>query len=65
MKDINEFMKDLNKLVETPFVTANFGDNWKEYASENISNEDAINIAWIQGRKAILLERALREHYKK
>ena len=47
-------------LIDSQFVTGQFGDNWKEYAKENIDIDEIINIAWIQGRKAILLERVIK-----
>jgi hypothetical protein len=45
-------------------VTAKFGDNWKEHQKRmflegQISIEHIIEIAWIQGRRSLLLEKEL------
>ena len=63
MKDteIKEIINQINESIEKPFVTPQFGDNWKEYAKKHQDIDTVINIAWRQGRKAILLERALIE----
>ena len=52
-----------------PMVTPRFGNNWKESTLEKVNNgdmtvEDVIHIAFLQGRKAILLEEALRQNVK-
>lgn len=40
------------------FVTAKFGDNWKDFFgnSGRLTLQDLSDMAWIQGRRAILLE---------
>jgi hypothetical protein len=58
-KMIDRFIQDIRNQVEGKMVTANFGDNWKDYAKD-MSQEAVIEVAWLQGRYAILLERALR-----
>lgn len=60
MKTIEEILKEVEEKIETDFVTARFGNNWKNHAKENYEKDDIINIAWIQGRKALLLEMALK-----
>ena len=61
MKTIDEMLKKIDKDVEKPLVSAQFGDIWKSHAIEHYNFHDIVNIAWRQGRRAILLERALRE----
>lgn len=59
-----EFQKFLEKVwrrIDEPMITAKFGDNWKEWAKENHSHDDSIEIAFKQGRRAILLEDKLKE----
>jgi len=57
----DEILKQITEQTEKPFVTAQFGDNWKNHAKENYDIDTIIDIAWKQGRRAILLERKLRE----
>jgi hypothetical protein len=59
-----ELIEEIDKKAEKPFVTAQFGEHWKEHIRKQFNNGDVdidmiINIAWKQGRKAILLEKAL------
>jgi hypothetical protein len=66
--DIEEILKQIDETCTEPFVTARFGENWKqfmkeEYLTENCDIDSIINIAWKQGRKAILLEKTLRGVY--
>ena len=66
-KEVKEFLNNLNEMIEKPFVTARFGDNWQELIKEQMLNGETdidiiIRTAWKQGRKAILLERALKEY---
>ena len=61
---VDEILKQINDTIHKPFVTAQFGDHWKEHAKKNMDIDTVINIAWQQGRKAILLERALGEYDK-
>jgi hypothetical protein len=61
MKTIEEVLKQIDEDIEKPFVTAQFGDIWKSHAIDHYDFPDVVNIAWKQGRRAILLERVLRE----
>lgn len=54
-----QIMKDIEDNIEKPLISATFGDKWKENALQNYPLEVAVNIALKQGRRAILLERAL------
>lgn len=54
-------IQKVDELAQQDFVTAKFGNHWKEHAKENIEVDQIIDIAWTQGRRAILLERALKE----
>lgn len=64
MKTIDEIIiEQVDSKVDLPIVTAKFGDNWKLRAKE-YDKDAVINIAWTQGRRAILLERLLRECFK-
>jgi len=52
-----------------PFVTPRFGNHWKEHTKEKIENgdmsiDDVIHIAWLQGRRALLMEEYIKEHAK-
>lgn len=60
---LNEILAEVEKTIDYPFVTAQFGDNWREHAIEHYSIEDIANTAWRQGRKAILLERYIEEMF--
>lgn len=60
-------LETVDEQIDKPLVSARFGDNWKTCQAVIISDRDSlINIAWRQGRRAILLERVigklLREH---
>jgi hypothetical protein len=59
MSEFKELMASIEAAVEKHIVTANFSDEWQEHALKNLTLEQAVNIAWVQGRKAILLEIAL------
>jgi hypothetical protein len=68
MKPIDEIIYDINENCTKPFVTARFGENWKRLIKEQLESGecdiyDIIDIAWRQGRKAVLLEEALRSVY--
>lgn len=59
MEDPNEVINSIYEKVEKPLVTPRFGDNWKEHVKEEEGEYDRdtlINMAWTQGRRAILLE---------
>jgi len=59
-KTAEEIIGQIEKSINSPFVTAAFGDGWKEHAKLNYPLDMVIDIAWLNGRKAILLERELR-----
>lgn len=70
MKKNEEILKNIlekiDKNVLKPFVTAQFGDHWKEHTKKQfligeMDIDDIINIAWKQGRKTILLEKTLNQ----
>ena len=59
-KLIDKYIDSLEKDVDKPFITPRFGDNWKDYARQQQDYESLLDIAWRNGRLAIILERALR-----
>jgi hypothetical protein len=66
MKKAEQILKQIDEDIEKPFVTARFGDQWKDYIKGQVDEgecdvDSIINIAWKQGRRAILLERAIVE----
>ena len=66
MKISEQIIEDVDRLVDTPFVTARFGDNWKEHQKRmldegQIDIDMLLDIAWRQGRRGILLEKALQQ----
>ena len=56
---LKEIINRINSQVEKPLISPMFGDNWRESMGINLSNATLINMAWTQGRRAILLEREL------
>jgi hypothetical protein len=60
----DEILKQIDADIEKPFVTAYFGNNWREHAKENYDIDAIINIAWKQGRRAILLEKIIEQILK-
>lgn len=55
----------VDELVDKPFITAKFGDNWKEHTKKMLNEgqmdiDSIIDIAWKQGRRGILFEKALK-----
>jgi len=58
---MEKILKDIEEMIEKPFVTATFGDNWRQHAKENYDLDSVIDIAWKQGRRSVLLERKLAE----
>lgn len=65
MNEIDNLLKVINDDIEKPFITARFGDNWKEHQKRmldegQINIDMILDIAWKQGRKNILLEKYLR-----
>jgi hypothetical protein len=59
-EDIEEILERIDKDIEKPMVTAQFGDMWKSHAIDHYMFHDLVIIAWKQGRRAILLEKELR-----
>jgi len=45
MKKSEEILKKIDEVVEQPFVTATFGDGWKEHAEKYYPKDILINIA--------------------
>lgn len=65
MKKSEQIIEQINERIEKPLVTAKFGDNWKEHQKRMLDegqiNVDVfIEIAWKQGRRALLMEDAIR-----
>lgn len=60
MKKVDEILTEIDQRIKQPFVTPKFGDNWKEWAKSNLALNDLLDIAWMQGRRALLLEEALK-----
>lgn len=56
---MEDLLNKIDKMVEEPFITPNFDDNWKEYAKNHLDMDVIIDIAWKQGRKNILMEDAM------
>lgn len=61
MTKLEQILKEVDESIEKPMITPKFGDNWRTYAKDNMDVEMLAHIAWKQGRKAILLERKLKE----
>ena len=63
MELFEQFLDDVERMAigEAEFITAAFGDNWKEYARQNADKEQLIDIAWKQGRRAEILQRSCKE----
>lgn len=61
MSKADEIFKRVDELEKTEFVTPKFGNNWKQFAKELDDIDAIINIAHKQGRRAILLEIAIKE----
>lgn len=63
IKKYNELLEQINISAKQvgAFTTANFGDNWRDYAKANLSYDDILNIAWVEGRRAVLLQYALKK----
>lgn len=60
METLEQILERVNNSISSPLVDSRFGDNWKESpVLQNMSPEVLIELAWSQGRKAILLEREL------
>lgn len=59
IEDFHSIVERVDRNWEKPFVTATFGDNWKEHASKHYDKDALIDIAFKQGRKVALLEREI------
>ena len=57
--DSKKIISKIEQDIDKPMVTAKFGDNWREHAMKMYDIDNVFEIAWRQGRKAILLEREL------
>jgi len=61
-KEINAFFDQIiqrvDSSIDSKLVSAKFGDKWKVHAID-YDKDTLINIAWRQGRRAILLQREL------
>ncbi len=60
--DFEETLENIESKINAPMVTAKFGDNWKEHAKKNYDYDTVLNIAFKQGRYALLLEEELKKH---
>lgn len=65
MKMADEILKEVESNIEKPFVTGKFGDNWRVHQKRmldegQITVDMLLDIAWKQGRKALLLEDVVR-----
>jgi hypothetical protein len=64
-EDAEKVIEQIEARVETPFVTAQFGNNWEEHIKRQLRKHDCdvetiIHIAWLQGRRSLLFEKELR-----
>lgn len=59
--DIEEEIKKVDDDCLKPFLTAQFGDRWKDHARKNYTPDIVLDIAFKNGRKVVLLERLLRK----
>lgn len=64
MSKIEDILEKVDKQAKEPLVTAKFSNNWKAHAKDNINIDDMTDIAWYQGRRAILLERIIEKLIK-
>lgn len=70
MTELEKILKEVNDRIEKPLVDARFGDNWREHqkrmlAEGQINTDMLFDIAWKQGRRAILLERVIEAYINK
>jgi len=66
MKKAEQIINQVNEQVDKPFVTARFGNNWKEHQKKmldegQISIDDIIDIAWRNGRQVVLFTQAIQD----
>lgn len=64
MSRAEEIIDEINKLIESEMTTSKFGDKWKERVRMQLEEgtmdiDMVLNIAWKQGRRALLLEDTL------
>lgn len=55
-REFENIIDSVEARIQGPMVTARFGDGWRNQAAKTYSKETAIEIAFINGRRAILLE---------
>ena len=65
MTKSEQIIEQINEKVKKPFVTTKFGDNWKNHqkrmlAEGQIDIDMLLDVAWIQGRRALLMEDVIR-----
>ena len=65
MKKSEQIIEQINEMVDKPFVSAKFGDNWKNHQKRMLDEgqldiDIIIEIAWKQGRRALLMEDSIR-----
>ena len=67
MKNSDKIIEQINEMADKDksFVTSQFGDNWKDHQKRMLSEgqiniDDIIDIAWKQGRRALLMEEVIR-----
>jgi len=61
-----QIIEDIEARAEKPFVTARFGDSWVSnykqlFESGDFDIDTILKIAWINGRRCVLMERAIYE----
>lgn len=62
MKTFDDIITEIDEKIEHPLISPTFGDHWKEYATkQKIPYKNVVSMAWRQGRRAILLERKLKQ----
>lgn len=64
MKKAELIIQEINDNLDKPLISPTFGDNWKKHIKGQFNNNEIdidsiIDIAWKQGRRALLLENAL------
>jgi len=60
METLEDILNKVDGSIYNPLIDARFGDKWKESIGvERADKEQIVNIAWVQGRRAILLEREI------
>lgn len=69
-KEFERIMKNIEAAVGKPLIDARFGDNWQNHQrrmlqEKQIDTDDLIRIAWVNGKKGVLMERAIKELLQK